>query len=233
LTRLPEYTLGRRLARVLLWLLAQALVWLRVRLTVRGLENFPKRGPGLIVINHLGDADVVIILSKLRAPNVDPLGASNLHADYPLLGWVADLYGTIWLHRGQPDRRALACALEALSRGRFVIIAPEGRESLAGGLEKGLNGAAFLASKANVPVIPITVTNTENTRMSADYKHWRRTPVVMTVGRPFRLEKTGDRHADLTNGTERIMRELARLLPPEYQGQYREIGETSHPAGQI
>ena len=44
----------------------------------------------------------------------------------------------------------------------------------------------------------------------------------MTVGQPFRLAKTGDRHADLKTGTDQIMRSLARLLPPEYQGAYRE-----------
>jgi len=44
----------------------------------------------------------------------------------------------------------------------------------------------------------------------------------MSVGKPFRLEKTGERRADLKAGTDQIMRALARLLPPEYQGAYRE-----------
>lgn len=192
-----------------------------MRLTTRGLENFPQRGPGLIVLNHLGDADIVVILSQLQTFNVDPLGASNLHDDYPWLGVLGDLYGTIWLHRGRPDRRAITCAMEAFQRSRFVSIAPEGRESLAGGLEEGLNGAAFLALKADVPVIPIAVTGTEDPRVY-NFTRWDRPPVTMTVGQPFRLEKCGDRHADLANGTGRIMRELARLLPPEYRGVYKE-----------
>ena len=40
------------------------------------------------------------------------------------------------MDRGQPDRKALNCAIEALKLGRFVMIAPEGRESVAGGLEQ-------------------------------------------------------------------------------------------------
>ncbi len=220
LTRLPEYTLGRKLARRALWLLGRFLVRARLKLTVRDLENFPPRGPALIVLNHLGDADIVVILSQLHAQEIDPLGSSHLY-DIPTLRPVAQAYGVIWLHRGQPDRRALSCALQSLQRGRFVIIAPEGRESVAGGLEQGLGGAAFLSLRADVPIVPIAVTGTENERVYPALKRWPRLPVTMTVGQPFRLARSGDRHADLQNGTDQIMRQLAKLLPPEYRGMYR------------
>jgi 1-acyl-sn-glycerol-3-phosphate acyltransferase len=224
LTRLPEYTFWRRLARRALLLLDRLLVAARLKVKASGLENFPARGPALIVINHLGNADILVILSKLPTREVDPLAASNLY-DVRWLGILAEVYGVIWLHRGHPDRRALACALESLQRGRFVSIAPEGRESLVGGLEEGLNGAAFLALRADVPIIPIAMTGTEN-RIIYDkrLRGKNRPPVTMTVGRPFRLARSGDRHADLKNGTGQIMRELARLLPPEYRGIYRDEG---------
>lgn len=222
LTRVPAYHWRRSLARWLLRALMRFLVAARTTLTVRGLDNFPPSGPALIVLNHLGDADIVVILSQINTLAVDPLAASNLY-DIAALRLVAEPYGVIWLHRGRPDRRALSCALESLKRGRFVSIAPEGRESLIGGLEEGLHGAAFLALRADVPIIPIAVTGTENPRLY-DFTKWgRRVPVTMTVGRPFRLSRSGDRHADLENGTDQIMRELARLLPPEYRGVYRDL----------
>jgi 1-acyl-sn-glycerol-3-phosphate acyltransferase len=221
LTRLPEYTFGRKLARYFLLILGRLIVATRLKLTVRGLENFPAHGPALVVLNHLGDADIIVILSRLRTLEVDPLGASNLY-DILALRIVAEMYGVIWLHRGRPDRRALSCALESLQRGRFVTIAPEGRESLAGGLEQGLDGAAFLALRADVPIIPIAMTGTENARVYPALKRWPRLPVSMTVGQPFHLAKSDDRHTDLKNGTDEIMRQLARLLPEEYQGVYRE-----------
>jgi 1-acyl-sn-glycerol-3-phosphate acyltransferase len=220
LTRLPEYTWWRKLSRAILIEVARLLVAARFRLTVRGLENFPAHGPALIVLNHLGDADVVVILSQLRKLEVDALAASHLY-DIAVLGPISELYGVIWLHRGHPDRRALNCALESLRRGRFLAIAPEGRESLVGGLEQGLNGAAFLALRANVPLVPIVLTGTENARVYRGLTRWPRMPVSMTVGTPFHLATTGDRHTDLENGTEQIMRTLASLLPPEYQGVYR------------
>jgi len=222
LTRLPDHTWTRFIKRRILRIIARLLVFLRTRLTVSGLENFPRHGPGLIVLNHLGDADIIVILSQLRTWKIDILGASNLHDDFPWIGRLGDLYGVIWLHRGRPDRRALSCALDALQLGRFVSIAPEGRESVVGGLEEGLHGAAFLALKANVPIIPVAVTGTEHPRIY-NFKRWGKRPrVTMTVGEPFRLEAESDRHESLRHGTERIMRELARLLPPEYQGMYRQ-----------
>jgi 1-acyl-sn-glycerol-3-phosphate acyltransferase len=222
LTRVPEYHWRRRLARRALRVLMRFLVATRVRLTVRGLENFPAHGPALIVLNHLGDADIVVILSQLRTFDVDPLGASNLY-DISALRAVAEPYGVIWLHRGQPDRRALNCAIESLRRGRFVTIAPEGRESVIGGLEQGLDGAAFLALRADVPIVPIALTGTETPRLYRGPFCWPRVPVTMTVGQPFRLVRSGDRHADVKNGTDQIMRQLARLLPPEYRGVYGDL----------
>ncbi len=220
LTRLPDYSWRRKLARRALQWLERLLVATRLKLTVRGLENFPAQGPALIVLNHLGDADIVVILSQLRTQEIDPLAASNLY-DIPALRFVAEAYGVIWLHRGRPDRRALSCALESLQCGRFVTIAPEGRESVVGGLEQGLDGAAFLALRADVSIVPIALTGTENPRIY-NFKLWgKRPPVTMTVGQPFRLARSEDRHANLKNGTDQIMRQLAGLLPMEYRGAYR------------
>jgi len=221
LTRLPEYTIWRRVIRLFLWTFARVLLTIGLKLQVRGMKNFPRRGPALITLNHLGDTDIVLILSHLPTLSVDPLATSDLY-DLGMQGKIIDKYGAIFLHRGHPDRRAINCALESLARGRYVSIAPEGRESLSAGLEEGLSGAAFLALKADVPIVPIAVTGTENNRIFPNLKKWKRTPVTLTVGVPYRIQKTGDRRADLKNGTERIMRELAQILPAEYQGIYRE-----------
>jgi 1-acyl-sn-glycerol-3-phosphate acyltransferase len=127
---------------------------------LQGLEHFPLRGPALIVVNHLGDADAAILLAGLPvAP--EALGKIELY-DFPILGRLMEWYGIIWLHRGKPDRRALRCAMEGLAEGRFIIMAPEGRYTLARGLEEGERGSAYLALKAKVPILPIALTGTEN-----------------------------------------------------------------------
>ena len=112
-------------------------------------------------MNHLGDTDTAIMLAALPvAP--EALGKIELLSEYPVLWKLMDWYGTIWLHRGRVDRRALACAVQALAEGRVVTIAPEGRYTLTRGLEKGGFGAAYVALRAGVAIIPVALTGTDN-----------------------------------------------------------------------
>ncbi len=214
LTRLPSRTFRLRLTRWFLRGLARLLVFLWTKPKVYGLENYPRKGPALLVMNHLGDPDGALLLVYLK-PIPDFLGKIEL-IDTPVLGPLMDAMGTIWVHRGQPDRKALQVALQALKQGYIVGIAPEGRESLTGALEEGTDGAAFLAIKSGAPIVPVTVTGTENKRLFGNMKRLRRTAVTLTVGEPFHLPAGIPRF----EGTRRIMEALARQLPPEYRGVY-------------
>jgi 1-acyl-sn-glycerol-3-phosphate acyltransferase len=60
----------------------------------------------------------------------------------------------------------------------MVALAPEGRQSLIGGLEDGNEGAAFLALKSGAPIVPIAMTGTENQNVYGHMKRWKRTPVT-------------------------------------------------------
>jgi len=102
----------------------------------------------------------------------------------------------------------------------MLAIAPEGRESLSGGLEEGTRGAAYLALKSGVPLLPVTVTGTENWRVYGNLKRFRRTKISVTVGEPFHLDAAGDQRQALQQGTLKIMRKLADQLPEEYRGIY-------------
>jgi 1-acyl-sn-glycerol-3-phosphate acyltransferase len=224
LTRLPELTEQRLRARNWWRHGARFLVRWLTRTEVSGLENFPAQGPALIVVNHLGDADVAVGLAHFPVlPEV--LAKAELY-DYPLLGKWMDAYGVIWVHRGQPDRRTLRAALQALDEGRMVALAPEGRQSVTGVLEEGTGGAAYLAFKAGtarsepIPILPVALTGTENTNIYGNLRRLRRGRVTMTVGPVVCLELEADWRAAIPHGTEVIMRALAKLLPEHYRGRY-------------
>jgi 1-acyl-sn-glycerol-3-phosphate acyltransferase len=224
LTRLPRLTLARQAFRAFIRIVCRALIFLYTQPIVRGMENYPRQGPALLVINHLGDPDPVLLLALLpEFPEF--LGKIELRDDRRLI-LLLDWLGIIWIHRGRPDRRALSAALDALRLGRRVVISPEGRESVSGMLEEGTEGAVFLARKAQVPIVPITLTGTEFRRVENAMKTWQRTPVTLTVGKPFYLNQQADRHAALREGTRLIMETLARQLPPEYRGVYGYVGDS-------
>ncbi len=223
LTRLPRLTLTRRLFRWFFQTLCRLVVIICTKTVVLGLENYPRRGPALVVINHLGDPDAVLVAAVL--PNFPEAFAKIELRDISWIRILADLLGVIWIHRGQPDRRALSAALEAFHLDRIVLIAPEGRESLTGVLEEGTEGAAFLALEGGVSVVPITLTGSESRCIENNLKKLRRSSVTVTIGKPFVLPVQKNDPAALQEATRLIMDTLARQLPPEFRGFYSYVKE--------
>jgi 1-acyl-sn-glycerol-3-phosphate acyltransferase len=223
LVALPRLTFGRRVFRTFLRGLSKLAVFLLLRADVRGLENFPKRGPALIVFNHLGDTDAVLMLAALPLNSpAEGIGKIELY-DHWFVGPIFRAYGIIWVHRGQPDRRAIRAALDALAEGRLVALAPEGRQSLIGGLEEGNEGAAFLALKSGAPIVPIAMTGTDNKNVYDHLRKWKRAPVTLEVGKPFYLQERETRQKTIQEGTRQIMETLASLLPESYRGTYKSV----------
>ncbi len=219
LTRLPKLSRARKAFRIFAHGLLKLVCKVCLKISMEGMENFPRQGPALLVLNHLGDSDLPALISVLPY-TPDALGKIELY-DLPVLGKLMDWYGIIWLHRGRPDKRALRAALDGLAEGRVIGIAPEGRYSLTGGLEEGTGGAAFLAYKSGAPVLPIAITGTENASVYANMKRLRRTPVHIKVGKMFKLnEQVSAKKDAVPEGTRLIMQALADLLPQEYRGAY-------------
>jgi 1-acyl-sn-glycerol-3-phosphate acyltransferase len=219
LVALPRRTLKRRLFRWFARGLVKLLTFLFMDATVTGMENFPLQGPAIVVINHLGDADVVLLGASIPT-TIDGIGKIELNEHW-LVGPAFRAYGVIWVHRGRPDRKALRAALDGLAEGRMLALAPEGRQSVIGGLDEGTEGAAFLALKSGAPVVPIAMTGTENRNIYSQMKRLRRARVTLTVGKPFHLQEMPDRQAMLQEGTRQIMKSLADLLPEAYRGNYK------------
>ncbi len=223
---LPRLTWTRRLVRCSIRAVCRAALKGLAHVHAEGLEHLPRQGPAIVVINHLGDADVVLLLAYL--PTCPEALASIDLIEYRWIFWLLQLYGVIWIHRGRPDRAALKAALQALEEGRILGLAPEGRQTLIGGLGPGTEGVAYLAVKSGAPVIPIGITGTFNWQVFPKLRRFQKIEVSLKVGPPLRFPppSKADRKRGLQRATEEIMLALARLLPPEYQGIYRDkIGQ--------
>ncbi len=189
-------------------------------LTLSGFENVPPPGAYIIAMNHLATYDPPLLMSFWPHPP-EALGAADMMERF-FIGHIMRGYGTIPVRRGEYDRALLEKALDILKSGRPFVIAPEGGRTHKPGMREARPGIAYLALKANVPIVPVGITGTET--MIPSWKARRRATLAMMVGQPFRLPPDSlpreSRHERLAEYTALIMRRIAELLPPDYRGVY-------------
>lgn len=188
-------------------------------LKVTGRDNVPERGPYILVVNHMSKADPPILFLALPPMRLR-FFAGEKWERHRLFGPIMKVVGVIYINRGEVDRRALREAMEALRDGCIFGLAPEGTRSRSGQLLEAKDGAAYLASRTNVPIVPVGVTNTDV--VGANVKRLKRTQMAVNIGKPFKLPELGHRAKarELEAYTHLIMVQIAHLLPERYHGYY-------------
>ena len=219
--------MGRPIARSAIRLLARAML-LCTRTSVSGRENLPKGGPLLVVFNHLGHTDALILMAVLPW-EMETLALSDLYR-IAVTGAMLRLYGAIPVHRDAFDRGVVERALSALRNGGILILAPEARMSVTGALEKARGGAAYLALKTGVPILPVALTGAENSKFYGALKRLHRPRVTLSIGQVFCLPDLpvdgSQRRASVAQASDMIMQRIAALLSPAYRGVYAEAVST-------
>ena len=124
------------------------------RLKVTGQQNIPQDGPFIIVANHSSLLDPVILGVSVR-PKVIFVAAAYLF-EIRWLGYLLRKANSIPVQR-ENDIKAIKQSLKILQRGGVLGIFPEG------GVDRQKDdlpikaGAAYLATKVGVPIVPIKI----------------------------------------------------------------------------
>lgn len=198
-----------------------ALIIIRIvaRVDVKGFEHIPPQGAFVAVTNHLSSFDTLSMIALGPVRQATAFGAVEHRSDF-IAGWALDKLGLIWVRRGEADREAIKIALDELKIGTVVGVAIEGTRSRTGGLLQGKTGAVYLANRANVPILPMVIWGTE--QVIKNLKRLRRSTIHVRLGPPIPLPEGRANNAQLEAYTDEIMLTMARMLPPEYRGVYRE-----------
>lgn len=131
-------------------------------LAVSGGENIPRRGPVVLAVNHFSHLDV-IVATHLAGRNVRYLAVDELFGESRLFDRLVGYFGAIPMSRERPPLGAMRTALEILDGGGAVGLFPEGRRVAHWGESVAKEGAAWLALRADVPMVPVSIIGTEET----------------------------------------------------------------------
>ena len=152
-----------------------------------GLELYPSPGvPALVIVNHLSLADGPLVAAFLPG---DPTFV--IDAEIAARWWVRLLLWparTIRVDPGQPF--AIRAMIAAVRAGERLVVFPEGRISVTGGLMKVLDGTGLIADRAGAAIVPIRIEGTQFSRLSYLKGKLRRRwfpPIFLTVLPPRAL----------------------------------------------
>lgn len=216
----PRHQVGRAFLRGGIALLAGLLT----KFDIQGKENLPKEGPLLIVGNHFHFLDTISPIHVTKYP----LEFIN-DAEMPMApGLVKSLPGwwkTLKILQGQPNLEAIRASEAILSQNGVLAIFPEGHVHKPP-LGKPLPGAAFLALRLGVPIVPIGTFSEDDWDIVGTIKKQHHRPkIVVRIGKPFGPLSPGDVNSipgreDVRRAGQVIMEQIARQLPLCARGPY-------------
>jgi 1-acyl-sn-glycerol-3-phosphate acyltransferase len=187
---------------------------------VEGRENVPPRGPLIVVANHLSNMDPPLLMCsvprRLRFLAKKGLFVPGIaqfltaYGAYPVsLDATQDIKGFNWARRLLTREDGVLCLF------------PEGRRSFERKMVKAIPGVALLALRTQAPILPIAITGTEH--IGPIWRVFFPTgPIRVRIGTPFTLPNVEGRltREQLDAFTTMVMRRVADMLPPQYQGYY-------------
>lgn len=132
-------------------------VYFQIR--IYGAEDVPMEGPLLVVSNHASDFDPPILSNCVRRP-VAFMAKEELFR-VPVLKQAIKLYGAYPVKRGSADRSAIRSAIDCLSDGWGVGVFLEGTRTPDARIPNPKLGAALIAAKAKVPLLPVSLWGTQ------------------------------------------------------------------------
>lgn len=178
--------------------------------------------------NHLSYSDTPVLFGIL--PFQFRIVARHELFKLPFIGWHLTRSGQVPVNVTNPRASisSLGSAVKTLKAGMPVFIFPEGGRTETGHLEEFLNGPAFMAIRAGVPIVPMALIGTHEL-LPIHTLEFHPVSVTLAVGEP--IETTGYSIRQSDELTERTREAISQLY---YEHSYlRPSGRSEHHANQV
>ena len=185
---------------------------LYMRLTVEGLEHVPAEGPFLLAPVHRSNMDILIAAVATRR-RMRYMGKDSLWK-HPAAGRVLSALGGFPVSRDVADREALERCMEVLRAGEPLVLFPEGERKNGPIVQPLKDGAAYIAMKTAVPIVPVGIGGSERVMPRGKKMIYPRkvhvivgVPIVVPTSDSGRITKT-----TRSQVSEQLHDELQRLF---------------------
>lgn len=180
-----------------------------IRLDIIGNGNIPRSGGVILAPNHISYLDPLILGVAVKR-KVHSMAKEELFKS-AILRFVMTHLKAFPVKRGRMDRYALKRSLQILNQGKVLNVFPEGTIPLNSNTTEGKPGAAWLALKANVPIVPVKIIGSD--KLLPDGKFFPKTGRARIIfGQPISLEtKNNTYKKNKTRITEKIMKDIEKL----------------------
>jgi 1-acyl-sn-glycerol-3-phosphate acyltransferase len=175
---------------------------------ILGRANVPKEGALVVVANHGSHLDPPLLGHALGRP-VAFMAKAELF-QVPLLGRIIRACGAYPVSRGASDREAIRTATDRLEEGWATGVFIDGSRQADGRVNAPLPGAALLAARAGVPLLPVAILNSH--RALGTGQSWPRlVPIQIRIGTPI-PPPSSRRRADLDVTTAAVQAQINAML---------------------
>ena len=177
-------------------------------LTVRGAENLRKSPVAVYASNHTSYMDTPVIFAAL--PFQFRILARKDLWPIAFIGWYLDRSGQIPIDTANPHASlsSLGAGVRALRSGMPIFVFPEGGRTSTGELRPFQSGAAYLAIRAQVPLVPLALSGVFDL-LPIHTRHLFPGELTLTAGEPIETKgmtprQTGELTARLCDAIERL-----------------------------
>ena len=201
--------------------LARAVFGAYFRCYTRGRRNLPPEGGVIIAPTHRSNLDTPMLGASAGRP-LRYFAKSGLFRG-PITTWMMVAMGAFPVRRDTIDRSALKAALTVLEAGQPLVVFPEGERKSGPRIHPLLDGAAWLAAKSQVPVVPVAIGGTERA-MGIGIRMPRPRAVRFVWGEPLPPPQVDDRGRLSREDLARYSDELREILQRMFDGVQQELG---------
>lgn len=135
------------------------------RKKIIGLEHIPKDTPVMFAANHRSFYDIILAYASIASAHIQVAFISKIEIKkFPVIAQWMYFLNCLFMDRGDMKQNmgVILNAISLVKEGYSIYIAPEGTRNAEDTLLPFKEGSMKIATKTNVPIIPVCIKNTEN-----------------------------------------------------------------------